>query len=148
MIPNTTVAEILKNKGQAVFSVTPSTTVYEAIEQMAQRDVGALLVIENDRLLGIISERDYTRKIVLKGKTSRDTAVREILSGQVIHVTPSHTVEECLRLMTEKRIRHLPVLEGPRLVGLVSIGDLVNWIISTQSNTIQQLQTYISGYPA
>jgi CBS domain-containing protein len=121
--------------------------VFDAIQLMADKNIGALLVIEQDKLIGILSERDYTRKVALKGKSSKQTAVREILSGQVIHVTPDHTVEECMRLMTDHRVRHLPVLDGQKIVGVVSIGDLVNWIISAQTTTIQQLQTYIAGYP-
>lgn len=147
MNPNATIREILNNKGTNVWTITPESTVYDAIQLMAEKNVGALLVMEGERLVGIISERDYTRKVALKGKSSRQTAVREILSGQVIRVTPSHTVEECMRLMTDKRIRHLPVQEGEKTIGVVSIGDLVNWIISAQNTTIQQLQTYIAGYP-
>ena len=147
MNPNATISEILAYKGSNVWSVPPSVTVFEAIELMAAKNVGALLVTENDRLVGIISERDYTRKVVLKGKSSKTTAVKEILTNIVIHVTPSHTVEECMRLMTEHRVRHLPVLEDGRIAGVVSIGDLVNWIISAQHTTISQLQTYITGVP-
>jgi len=109
--------------------------------------VGALLVIERGRLIGIISERDYTRKVALKGKSSKQTKVREILSEQVVRVAPSHSIEHCMRLMTEHRIRHLPVVNDDEVVGIISIGDLVNWIISAQTSTIFQLQTYISGYP-
>ncbi len=147
MNPNASVGEILNQKGRQAWSVSPDATVYDAIQLMADKNVGALLVIQRDQLVGIISERDYTRKVALKGKSSRETAVREILSGQVIHVGPDHTVEECMRLMTDHRIRHLPVLESGKISGVVSIGDLVNWIISAQSSTIHQLQTYISGYP-
>jgi CBS domain-containing protein len=147
MNANSTINEILSLKGSSVWSVSPDTMVYEAVQMMAEKNVGALLVIENDRLVGIISERDYTRKVVLKGKSSKQTPVREILSGQVIHVTPGHSVEDCLRLMTDHRIRHLPVLDEGRILGVVSIGDLVNWIISAQTTTIDQLKTYISGYP-
>jgi len=142
-----TIGEILQLKGNRVWSVTPEATVYDAIEMMAEKNVGALLVMANERLVGIISERDYTRKVALKGKASKHTAVKEILSGHVIHVTPNHTVEECLRLMTEHHIRHLPVLDGDQTLGVVSIGDLVNWIISAQHSTIQQLQSYITGVP-
>lgn len=148
MNPSGTISEILNFKGTKVWCVSPDTTVFDAIQMMADKNVGALLVTENDRLVGIISERDYTRKVALKGKSSKQTPVREILSGQVVHVTPEHTIEECLHLMTDHRIRHLPVLEGSRILGIVSIGDLVNWIISAQTTTIEQLQTYIAGYPA
>jgi len=147
MNPNATIKEILDQKGRQAWCISPDATVYDAIQVMADKNVGALLVTEADKLVGIISERDYTRKVALKGKSSKQTAVREILSGQVVHVGPDHTVEECLRLMTDHRIRHLPVLAGGSISGVVSIGDLVNWIISAQSSTIHQLQTYISGYP-
>lgn len=142
-----TISDILSHKGANSWTISPEATVFDAIQMMADKNVGALLVTEANRLVGIISERDYTRKVALKGKASKLTAVREILSDHVIHVTPANTVEECLRIMTEHRIRHLPVLEGDRIVGVVSIGDLVNWIISAQTTTIDQLQTYISGYP-
>ncbi len=147
MNPNNTISEILSHKGTAAWSISPDATVFEAIQLMADKNVGAVLVTENGKLVGIISERDYTRKVVLKGKSSKTTAVKEILSSHVINVTPSHTVEECMRLMTDHHIRHLPVLEGDRIVGIVSIGDLVNWIISAQHTTISQLQTYITGVP-
>jgi CBS domain-containing protein len=147
MIPEGTIQEILNSKGSQVWSISPDATVYDAIQTMSDRNIGALLVIENSKLVGIITERDYTRKIALKGKSSKSTPVREILTDEMIRVTPAHTIEECMHLMTDHRIRHLPVLEGDRIAGLVSIGDLVNWIISTQHNTINQLQTYISGYP-
>jgi CBS domain-containing protein len=114
---------------------------------MADKNIGALLVIDQGRIIGILSERDYARKVALKGRSSRQTCVKDILSGEVILATPSHTVEDCMRLMTEHRIRHLPVMDGNRILGLVSIGDLVNWIISAQTTTIHQLQTYISGLP-
>jgi CBS domain-containing protein len=148
MNPNDTIQNILNFKGRSIWSVTPEATVFDAIQMMADKNVGALLVMQSEKLVGIISERDYTRKVALRGKASKDTAVREILSGQVVHVTPNHTVEECMRLMTDHRIRHLPVLESDQVIGIVSIGDLVNWIISAQTTTIQQLQTYISGVPA
>jgi CBS domain-containing protein len=147
MNPNGTIREILSQKGNRVWSVSPEAMVFDAIQMMSDKNIGALLVIQDDRLIGILSERDYTRKVALKGKSSKLTPVAEILSGEVIQVTPEHTVEECLRLMTEHRIRHLPVLEDGRILGIISIGDLVNWIISAQSSTIQQLQAYISGYP-
>jgi len=147
MNPNGTISEILHHKGQAAWTISPEATVFDAIQMMADKNVGALLVTEGVRLVGIISERDYTRKIALKGKSSKQTAVREVLTGQVIHAAPENTVEECMRLMTDHRIRHLPVLEGDKIVGVISIGDLVNWIITAQTSTIQQLQTYIAGYP-
>jgi CBS domain-containing protein len=142
-----TIREILNHKGGTTWSVTPDTTVFEAIQLMAEKNIGALLVIKDNKLTGIISERDYTRKVVLKGRSSKETRVNEILSGHVIHVSPDHTVEQCLRLMTEHRVRHLPVLEGQKIFGVISIGDLVNYIITTQSSTIHQLEAYITGYP-
>jgi CBS domain-containing protein len=147
MNPNTAISEILNYKGSNVWCVSPEATVFDAIQLMADHNIGALLVTEGKKLVGILSERDYTRKVILKGKASKQTAVREILSEDVISVTPNHTVEECLRLMTENRVRHLPVLDDGKITGIVSIGDLVNWIISAQTSTIHQLQTYIGGYP-
>ena len=142
-----TIREILSNKGGTAWSVSPETTVFEAIQLMAEKNIGALLVTKDGKLVGIMSERDYTRKVALKGRSSKDTAVREILSGHVVQVTPDHTVDECMRLMTENRVRHLPVLDGQKIAGVISIGDLVNWIISAQHTAIQQLETYITGYP-
>jgi CBS domain-containing protein len=147
MIENATVSEILNQKGSTVYSINPGATVFEAIQLMADRNIGALLVTDGEKLVGVISERDYTRNVILKGKSSKQTAVREIISGKVISVSPNHSIEDCLRLMTDQRIRHLPVLDDGRIVGVVSIGDLVNWIISAQTSTIHQLQTYIGGYP-
>jgi len=147
MIPTGTISEILNTKGSTVYSIAPEAMVFDAIQLMSEKNVGALLVIERERLIGIISERDYTRKVALKGKSSKQTRVREILSEQLVRVSPSHSIEECMRLMTEHRIRHLPVVNEDEVMGIISIGDLVNWIISAQTNTIFQLQTYISGYP-
>ena len=147
MNPNTAISEILNRKGTNVWSISPDATVFEAIEMMAEKNVGAVLVTEQGKLVGIVSERDYTRKVVLRGKASKTTPVREILSSQVIHISPNQTVEDCMRLMTDHHIRHLPVLEGDKILGIVSIGDLVNWIISAQQTTISQLQTYITGVP-
>ena len=147
MNPNGTISEILARKGNTVWSISPDATVFEAILMMAEKNVGALLVTENNKLVGIISERDYSRKVIVKGKASKTTAVKEILSSQVIHVSPSHTVEECMRLMTDHHFRHLPVLDGDKIAGIISIGDLVTWIISAQHTTISQLQTYITGVP-
>ena len=147
MNPIGTINEILTQKGTAVWCISPEATVFEAIQLMADKNIGAVLVTDRDKLVGILTERDYTRKVALKGKSSKQTAVKEILTGDIIHVTPGHTVEECMRLMTAHRVRHLPVLNGDQILGIVSIGDLVNWIITVQNSTIHQLQTYISGYP-
>ncbi len=147
MIPSGSISEILDHKGSTVWTISPEATVFEAIQMMSDKNIGAVLVTEGDKLIGIVSERDYTRKVALKGKTSKELRVHEITSESVLSVTPQHTIEECLRLMTERRVRHLPVLENDRILGIVSIGDLVNWIISAQSTTIRQLETYISGVP-
>jgi len=148
MNPIGTISEILTQKGTTVWCISPEATVFEAIQMMADKNIGAVLVTENGKLLGILTERDYTRKVALKGRSSKQTPVKEILSAECIQVTPAHTVEECMRLMTAHRVRHLPVLNGGQILGIVSIGDLVNWIISAQNSTIHQLQTYITGYPA
>ena len=140
-----TIGSILNHKGRQVYSISPDATVFEAIQLMAEKNVGALLVMSEERLVGMISERDYTRKVALKGKSSRETKVVEIISSPVVSVTAGHSVEECMRLMTHNRVRHLPVLEGDRLVGVVSIGDLVNWTISAQDAAIEQLKSYITG---
>ncbi len=142
-----TIGDILKYKGPQVWSIDPDATVLDAIRQMAEKNVGALLVMQGDTLVGIVSERDYTRKVALMGKSSKETLVSEILSSQVVHVTPARSVEDCLRLMTDRHFRHLPVVENKKVVGVVSIGDLVNWVITQQSQTIHQLQTYITGLP-
>ena len=142
-----TIREILHHKGGTTWTVSPETTVFDAIKLMAEKNIGALLVLKQNRLAGIISERDYTRKVVLLGRSSKDTLVNQILSGEVVQVTPEHTVDQCLRLMTEHRVRHLPVLDGNSIVGIISIGDLVNHVINTQQSTIHQLETYITGFP-
>lgn len=142
------VGAVLNLKGSHVWTVTPETTVFDAIELMAEKNVGALLVLDKGQLAGMISERDYTRKVALKGKASKQTLVGEIMFSPVISVTPEDTVEECLRIMTENRVRHLAVVEGSALIGIVSIGDLVNWTISAQTATINHLESYIAGqYP-
>jgi len=148
MNPIGTINEILTQKGTTVWRISPEATVFEAIQMMADKNIGALLVTDKEKLLGLLTERDYTRKVALKGKSSKQTPVKEILSAECIQVTPAHTVEECMRLMTVHRVRHLPVLNGSKKLSIVSIGDLVNWIISAQNSTIHQLQTYITGYPA
>lgn len=145
---NEPVRVLLGHKGATVWSIAPDATVYEAIEQMAEKKIGALVVIRGGRLDGIVTERDYARKVILKGKSSRETRVREIMTAQVLFVGPSQSIDECMRLMTSHRVRHLPVLEGEKVVGIVSMGDLVNWIISSHEQTIQHLQNYIAGaYP-
>jgi CBS domain-containing protein len=147
-IAHDTIETLLGKKGRDVYFVTPDASVYEAIEMMSDRRVGALVVLDAGRLAGIVSERDYARKVVLQGRHSRETAVGEIMTRDVVTVTPEQTVDECMRLMTDRRIRHLPVLAGDRVVGVISIGDLVKWIISAQEATIHQLSSYIAGsYP-
>jgi CBS domain-containing protein len=143
-----TINAVLEQKGTDVYAVSPQITVFDAIQEMADKNVGALVVLEGQRLVGMISERDYTRKVALKGKVSKQVAVQEIMTRPVITVTLEHTVEECLRLMTDHRVRHLPVIDSEKVVGIVSIGNLVNWIISAQSAAIEHLADYICGkYP-
>lgn len=139
------VSSLLHHKGSAVWHIAPEATVFDAIKLMAEKNIGALPVMSNGLLVGIFTERDYTRKIALMGKTSKDTRVQEVLSNEVICVTPNDSIEECMRLMTEHRIRHLPVVEDKKLLGIISIGDLVNWIISSQNSTIEQMEQYIAG---
>ena len=140
-----TIDAILNQKSDEIFAIPPDATVFEAIEMMDNKNVGALLVMDGKKLVGMFSERDYTRKIVLRGKRSRETKVAEIMSTNLTVTHSREPVEKCLRLMTDKRIRHLPVLDGDKVVGVISIGDLVKWVISCQSAAIAHLENYISG---
>jgi CBS domain-containing protein len=142
------VRDILINKGDTVWTTTPQCSVYDAIGLMGEKNIGALVVMDDGEVVGTLSERDYSRKVVLQGRTSRDTLVDDIISRPAITVTASDSIETCMKLMTSRRIRHLPVVENGVLTGLVSMGDLVNWVMQSQRHTIQQLQGYISGeYP-
>ena len=138
-----TVRQLLQSKGSTVYSVTPEASVFDALKLMAEKNIGALLIVSGGKLAGIMSERDYARKVILHGKSSHDMLVREIMSEKVVTVQPEQTVEDCMTLMTGKRIRHLPVVNGDKIVGLLSIGDLVKEVIAEQEQTIRQLESYI-----
>jgi len=140
-----TVRDILKKKGPVVWFVSPDVSVYDALKLMAERNVGAVLVMVDGRPIGILSERDYARQVILKGKTSRDTPVREIMTSRVVFVRPDQSVDECMAVMTDKRIRHLPVLEAGNLIGLLSVGDVVKAVISDKQFLIEQLENYIAS---
>ena len=140
-----TVKQILQSKTHGILSISPDATVYDALKLMAEKEVGALLVMEADKLVGIISERDYARKVILHGKSSKEIHVSDIMTSKIIYVNTAQTVDECMALMTDKRVRHLPVYEGDRLVGVVSIGDLVKEAISEREYIIKQLEHYIMG---
>ena len=139
------VKDILEVKGDDVWSIEPSASVYDAMKLMADKEVGALMVIEGTELVGIISERDYARKVILEGRSSRTTQVREIMTSRVVYAEPEQNIEECMVVMTERRVRHLPVIDGGRLIGVISMGDLVKSIITEQKFIIEQLERYISG---
>lgn len=140
-----TVRHCLQMKGNDVWSIHPDASILEALSLMAEKNIGALLVIEDNQIVGVFSERDYARKVILQGKSSRETKVREIMTGRVFYVSMSQSIEECMALMTDKHIRHLPVLENNELVGVISIGDVVKEIIAEQEFVINQLENYISG---
>ena len=142
-----TVREILQNKGYTIWSISPDATVYSALQLMAEKEIGALLVMKDSELIGIMSERDYARKIVLQGKFSKDTIVQDIMSSKVIYVSPNLSTEECMALMINKRVRHLPVFEEHKLVGMISIGDVVKALIDEKEFMIDQLVHYIKGTP-
>lgn len=139
------IKDLLKTKNQAIWTIEPGASVYDAIKEMADREIGALVVTEENRVVGIITERDYARKVILRGKSSKDTPVRDIMTEKVIYVQPDQKIDECMALMTEKHIRHLPVLNGEKLAGMISIGDVVKAIISKTEFVIDQLTRYISG---
>jgi len=142
------ISSLLTQKASQVWLTTPDSTVFEAIALMADKNIGALPVMKGAQLVGVISERDYTRKVILQGRSSKQTSVREIMSPRLITVSPNNTVNECMAMMTENRVRHLPVLEGDKLVGLISIGDMVRWTLSAQAATIEHLERYVTGqYP-
>ncbi len=140
------VHDILKHKGNEVWSVSPEDTIFDSLKVMAEKEVGALLVLNGDKLVGIVTERDYARRVILEGKSSQGSSVSEIMTSQVLCVSPKQTVDECMALMTDKRARHLPVLDDDKVVGIVSIGDLVKATIDEQQVLIDHLQNYISGY--
>ena len=139
------VKRILESKGHDIWSIEPSASVYDAIHVLAERQIGALLVMKEDQLVGIFSERDYARQIILKDRSSEDTKVEEIMTKKVLHVQPNDVIDDCMALMTKKRIRHLPVVENKKVVGMISIGDLVSAVIAEQQSTINDLEKYISG---
>jgi CBS domain-containing protein len=139
------ISAILNQKTGDIFSVPPGASVFDAVSLLAEKNVGALLVMDGDKLVGLLSERDYTRKVMLRGKRSRETTVAEIMSTDLKVVSPREAVQDCLRLMTDKRVRHLPVLDGEKVVGIISIGDLVKWVIDCQSAAIAHLESYIHG---
>jgi CBS domain-containing protein len=140
------IGSLIGKKGGQVWSVAPTASVYDAIALMAEKEIGALPIVQDGQLVGIVSERDYARKVFLKRKASRETSVTEIMSSPVFSVTPSQTVEECMHIVTEQRFRHLPVVENGRIVGIISIGDLVNWVITEQKQTIHHLEAFIAGH--
>jgi CBS domain-containing protein len=145
VLPGIPVKDVLADKPEQIWSVAPAATVYQAVELMAAAEVSALLVLDEERLTGIVTERDYARKVILKGKSSRDTRVDEIMTAHLVTIDPETTLQECMSLMTTRRVRHLPVLEGGRLVGIISIGDVVRATLLQQRHTLEEMQRYVSG---
>lgn len=141
----TTVSQILQGKGHQIWSVTPQATIYETLELMADKNIGAVLIMEDGQIAGIFSERDYARKVVLEGKSSRHTVIAEVMTSPVISVRPGLGVDKCMRLMTDRKFRHLPVVDGDKLIGLISIGDVVNMVLNEQEIIINHLEDYITG---
>lgn len=141
----TSVKQVLDSKGHEIWSIDPRSSVLNTIKLMAEKKIGALLIMEDDKLVGIVSERDYARKVILKGRASNDTPVQDIMTREIIYATPENTVEDCMELMTERRVRHLPVLDGDKVTGVLSIGDLVKTIIAEQQFKIEQLENYITA---
>ncbi|MFP6828924.1 MAG: CBS domain-containing protein [Gammaproteobacteria bacterium] len=139
------VSQLLTSKGHDVWSIAPDTTVLNALQLMADKKIGALLVLDEDKLVGVFSERDYARKVVLKGKSSKDTSVGDVMSSNIVRVVPDQTTELCMNLMTEKRVRHLPVVDGDKVIGVISIGDVVKAVIADREDVIEQLEQYIAG---
>ena len=140
-----TIEHLLKNKDNQIWSVEPKTSIFEALKIMSDKEIGALLVIEDEKLVGIFSERDYARKVILKGKSSKNTQVGELMTKKVLYIDPEKTINDCMAIMTDKHIRHLPVIENDKVIGIVTIGDVVKQIISEQESTIQYLENYIMG---
>jgi len=140
------VRNILHNKGNAVFSVDPNMMVYRAIELMCEKNIGGLLIVEDEKLVGIFTERDYARKLILKGKSSKDTPIKDLMTSNLVTVTPDTSIDDCMRVMTGRKIRHLPVLDKGQLVGLISIGDVVHYVIEEQKSIIEHLEHYITGH--
>ena len=140
------VRNILHNKGNDIFSVEPTVMVYRAIELMCEKNIGGLLIVENGKLVGIFTERDYARKLILKGKSSKDTPIKDLMTSNLVTVTPETSIDDCMRVMTGRKIRHLPVLENGKLVGLISIGDVVHFVIEEQKGIIEHLEHYITGH--
>ena len=140
-----TIEQLLNNKDNQIWSVEPKTSIFEALKIMSDKEIGALLVLEDEKLVGIFSERDYARKVILKGKSSKNTHVGELMTKKVLYIDPEQTINDCMTIMTDKHIRHLPVIENDKVIGIVTIGDVINQIISEQEYTIQHLENYITG---